>query len=274
LGEYTANNSNITSKEYVYLGDTPIAVVQAGNILTVQTDHLDTPRQLTDNTKKIVWNWAYSAFGENQPTTTNNTVFNLRYPGQYYDAESKLHYNINRYYDPATGRYTQSDPIGLSGGINTYTYVGGNSIRYVDKSGLNAVASGYAGAGVGTAVFPGIGTVVGGVVGLGVGIWATDAAIDAGLDAYANYKNSVNDTSAQQNSDDSDDITYPDNPDSNRDKFDKFRKGFFKCKKDNSVWDRDGTNHGGQQWKRWRDEKSLDRGDKPTSIWPNGRVRK
>jgi RHS repeat-associated protein len=110
--------------------------VQAGNILTVQTDHLDTPRQLTDNTKKVVWNWAYSAFGENQPTNINNTVFNLRYPGQYYDAESKLHYNINRYYDPATGRYTQSDPIGLSGGINTYTYVGGNSIRWSDRTGL------------------------------------------------------------------------------------------------------------------------------------------
>ena len=136
LGEYTTNNTNTAIKEYVYLGDTPIAVVQVGNILTVQTDHLDTPRQLTDNTKKIVWNWAYSAFGENQPTTTNNTVFNLRYPGQYYDAESKLHYNINRYYDPATGRYTQSDPIGLSGGINTYTYVGGNTVRWSDRTGL------------------------------------------------------------------------------------------------------------------------------------------
>jgi RHS repeat-associated protein len=136
LGEYTANNSNITSKEYVYLGDTPIAVVQGTNILTVQTDHLNIPRQLTDNTKKVVWNWAYSAFGENQPTNINNTVFNLRYPGQYYDAESKLHYNINRYYDPATGRYTQSDPIGLTGGINTYTYVAGNSIRWSDPWGL------------------------------------------------------------------------------------------------------------------------------------------
>jgi RHS repeat-associated protein len=132
LGEYTAT----ATKEYIYLGDTPIAVVQADNILTVQTDHLDTPRQLTDNTKKVVWNWAYSAFGENQPTNINNTVFNLRYPGQYYDAESKLHYNINRYYDPATGRYTQSDPIGLAGGINTYTYVGGNTVEYTDKNGL------------------------------------------------------------------------------------------------------------------------------------------
>jgi RHS repeat-associated protein len=136
LGEYSSTNSK-DNKEYIYLGDTPIAVVQTGNILTVQTDHLNTPRQLTDSTKKVVWNWAYSAFGENQPTSINaTTTLNLRYPGQYYDAESKLHYNINRYYDPATGRYTQSDPIGLSGGINTYTYVGGNTVKYSDKTGL------------------------------------------------------------------------------------------------------------------------------------------
>jgi RHS repeat-associated protein len=132
-------------------------VVQSGNILTVQTDHLDTPRQLTDNTKKVVWNWAYSAFGENQPTNINNTVFNLRYPGQYYDAESKLHYNINRYYDPATGRYTQSDPIGLSGGINTYTYVGGNSIRWSDPEGLWVNIA--------------VGAVVGGGLNLGYQLW-------------------------------------------------------------------------------------------------------
>jgi RHS repeat-associated protein len=127
--------------------------VQAGNILTVQTDHLNTPRQLTDSTKKVVWNWAYSAFGENQPTNINNTVFNLRYPGQYYDAESKLHYNINRYYDPATGRYTQSDPIGLSGGINTYTYVGGNSIKNSDPKGLQLIPGAVVGATLGTVTY-------------------------------------------------------------------------------------------------------------------------
>ena len=57
-------------------------------------------------------------------------------PGQYYDWETGLHYNYFRYYDPKTGRYITSDPIGLQGGLNTYGYVGGNPLRYIDKLGL------------------------------------------------------------------------------------------------------------------------------------------
>jgi RHS repeat-associated protein len=63
-------------------------------------------------------------------------IYNLRYPGQYYQAETALSYNYFRDYDNVVGRYVESDPIGLSAGVNTYAYVGGNPISYADPLGL------------------------------------------------------------------------------------------------------------------------------------------
>ena len=114
-----------------------------GQIYYIHPDHLGTPRAITkaaDNA--VVWKWENSdPFGANQPNedpTSSGTAFkyNLRFPGQYYDQETGTHYNYYRDYDPATGRYIESDPIGLRGGISTYAYVGGNPLIYTDPLGL------------------------------------------------------------------------------------------------------------------------------------------
>ena len=106
----------------------------------VHNDHLGTPRQVTDSSGKVIWRWDADPFGATLPNEDPDgdgvaTVVNLRFPGQYYDAETGLHYNYFRYYDPTTGRYITSDPIGLRGGLNTFVYVSGNPLRFIDPTG-------------------------------------------------------------------------------------------------------------------------------------------
>ncbi|WP_428000315.1 RHS repeat-associated core domain-containing protein [Acidovorax sp.] len=159
LGEYGMGGSNSTgTTQYIYLptanGPMPIAAIVNGVAYAVHSDHLNTPRKLTQPDGQVAWQWAYSAFGDEQPTlgskrftneTTNPTTgtttipevtFNLRYPGQYYDKESNLHYNYFRSYSAERGRYTQADPIGLEGGFNRFGYVEGNSLNNFDYWGL------------------------------------------------------------------------------------------------------------------------------------------
>jgi RHS repeat-associated protein len=98
-------------------------------------DHLGTPQAMTDQAGTVVWAAEYEPFGK--ATVTSATVTNnLRFPGQYYDAETGLHYNWHREYDPDTGRYLQPDPIGLGGGTNLYAYVSNNPVNRFDLLGL------------------------------------------------------------------------------------------------------------------------------------------
>jgi RHS repeat-associated protein len=68
--------------------------------------------------------------------------FDLRYPGQVFDEETGLSYNLHRYYDAATGRYMQADPIGLEGGWNRFGYVGGDPLGAIDPLGLSGFVPG------------------------------------------------------------------------------------------------------------------------------------
>ncbi|MEB0011496.1 RHS repeat-associated core domain-containing protein [Glaciimonas sp. Gout2] len=182
IGEYDAHHQVI--QETVFLGDIPVTVMRqrSGNdgkstvteLFYIYADHANTPRVITDaRDNQIVWRWDHAdPFGilppHENPSGLGNFTYNPRFPGQLYDRETDHFYNYYRDYDPQLGRYLQSDPIGLAGGINTYGYVGGNPVSYSDPFGLNPATA--IGAGIGTAIFPGPGTVVGAVVGTGVGV--------------------------------------------------------------------------------------------------------
>lgn len=138
----TESNGN-THRDYLWLDDLPIAAVDinqgTSSVNYVHADALNTPRAITDENGKALWTWAFSGnpFGEQMPSSSAGYTYNLRFPGQYFDQETQISYNINRYYDPITGRYTQADPIGLGGRQPSwYAYVDGNPLDKTDPLGL------------------------------------------------------------------------------------------------------------------------------------------
>ncbi len=108
--------------------------VSAPGIHYVHADHLGSPQKMTDSTKAIVWDAVYTPFGQVH-SITGTATNSQRFPGQYADAETGYSYNYFRDYDPTIGRYIESDPIGLNGGLNTYAYVGGNPLIRSDEEG-------------------------------------------------------------------------------------------------------------------------------------------
>jgi len=138
IGEYDASGNAL--EETVWLGDTPVAVFVNGVAYYTEPDHLGAPRAIVNAAGTPVWTWDGEAFGpvppNQNPSGLGTFTYNLRFAGQYYDVETGWNHNGWREYDPQTGRYAQSDPIGLAGGLNTYNYVGGNPEANSDPYGL------------------------------------------------------------------------------------------------------------------------------------------
>jgi len=130
-------------REYIWMDDTPVAMVDdTGSspvVYDIHTDHLGRPQKLTNQSATLAWDGVFDPFG-NVTSVTGSVTMLLMFPGQYYDSETQVSQNWHRDYDPTIGRYVESDPFGLAGGINTYSYVRQNPLDAVDTPGLQEIA--------------------------------------------------------------------------------------------------------------------------------------
>jgi RHS repeat-associated protein len=149
VGEY--DNLGRARTEHIWVGDRPAAALTytySGTSTTpltktvsyVETDHLGTPRLVTNASRQARWSWVSAPYGDTFPNENPSALgaypYNLRFAGQFFDKETNHHYNWHRDYESTTGRYVQSDPIGLDGGLNTYQFLKANPLGLVDPDGL------------------------------------------------------------------------------------------------------------------------------------------
>jgi RHS repeat-associated protein len=158
-----ATGTTGTTREYIYLYeaeiaptmdsrtvvDRPLAVVSAVNTATpatywVSVDHLNRPVKMTTSTKASVWDAIWQPWGGIH-AITGSASLDARFPGQWFQTETGLHYNWHRSYDPTLGRYTQPDPLGFVDGPSVYGYAKGSPQRWVDRDGRNPSAIAIAG---------------------------------------------------------------------------------------------------------------------------------
>ena len=143
------DGSGLRARRYTYAGGfAPIEVADpaAGggeDVYDVHTDHLDTPRMLTDAGQAVVWRQSHEAYGTAVLDPGNSvTDFQVRFPGQYLDEETGFHYNFFRYHDPSVGRYISADPIGQRADVNTFSYARNDPMAFVDPDGRDPLFDG------------------------------------------------------------------------------------------------------------------------------------
>jgi RHS repeat-associated protein len=169
--------------DYVWLNGRLIGRVAGGQRYAIHDDQVGRPEAVTDGSGAVVWRAQNFAFTQN--VTNAGITLNLGFPGQYYDAETSAWNNGFRDYKSGLGRYVESDPVGLRGGVNTYAYVGGNPLSNTDPTGrcpwcigaaIGAVTGGIAGYETGGWK----GALIGGAVGAGIGAAAPWASLAVG----------------------------------------------------------------------------------------------
>lgn len=144
-----SSSTGAVTRDYIWLGTTPIGLISGGNLSFIHSDHLERPQKLSDAAKNVVWDGQFTPFGRTHAISA--AVANpMRFPGQWADSAAALSYNYFRDCDPSLGRYWSSDSIGVRGGRNRFGYAEANPSNITDPTG--EIVPVVLASGIGTAV--------------------------------------------------------------------------------------------------------------------------